>query len=133
MSWEDKGVREGGREGRGLEGVMGSLFRGAFSRVRGARCKFSRTCWHSIQNWGCCLRDLLYSICSEMKKRKPGTRFMPGIRRREYISNELMRNARDENGTARPTIVRVGLQEMRVPNLDGSLQSQIPMEAMSER
>jgi len=75
----------------------------------------------------------LYRICSEIKKRKPGTRLTPGIRRREYINNEQMRSARDEKGTEPPTIVRVGLQEMWVPNLDGSLQSQIPMEAMSER
>jgi len=68
-----------------------------------------------------------------MKKRKPGTRLTPGIRRREYISKEQMRSACDEKGTAPPTIVRVGSQEMPVPNLDGSLQSQIPMEAMSER
>jgi len=75
----------------------------------------------------------LYRICSEIKKRKPGTRLTPGMRRREYISNEQMRRARDVNGTAPPTIVRVGSQEMRVPNLEGSLQSQIPMAAMSER
>jgi hypothetical protein len=75
----------------------------------------------------------LYRICREIKKRKPGMRLKPGIRRREYISNEQMRSAREENGTAPPTIVRVGSQEIRVPNLDGLLQSQIPIEAMSER
>jgi len=50
---------------------------------------------------------------------------MSGMRR-EYVSNEQMRSARDKNGTANPTIVRVGSQGMQVPNLDGSLQ-----EAMS--
>jgi len=76
---------------------------------------------------------LLYRICSEIKKRKPGTRLTPGIRRRNTSARKQMRSACDEKGTATPTIVRVGSQKCRCQTWDGSLQSQIPMEAMSER
>jgi hypothetical protein len=62
-----------------------------------------------------------------------GRRLMPGMSRRKYIVNEKIRSAGDENGAGPPTIVRVGTQEIGVPNLLISSQSQIPMAAISER
>jgi hypothetical protein len=79
------------------------------------------------------VRVLLYKIWSVRKKRKGRRRLTPGMTRREYNSNEQMRSVGDEKGTLPPTITRDGSQKMGKPNLDGLLQSQIPMEAMRER
>jgi hypothetical protein len=69
------------------------------------------------------------------KKKKGGTRLRPGMRTREYIDNDKMRNDTDEKRTGIPITVSVGLQlgPRGWPNLDGSLHSHIPMAAMSER
>jgi hypothetical protein len=65
-------------------------------------------------------------------------RLMPGIRTREYINSEQIRRAGDEKRTARPTIEREtlerdGSQVIGRPKMSGSLQSHIPIAAISER
>lgn len=68
-----------------------------------------------------------------MKIRNGVSRLTPGIRTMEYISDEQTRRANDEKRTEPPTIEKDGSQEIEAPNLDGSLQSHMPMAAMRER
>jgi hypothetical protein len=75
---------------------------------------------------------------SAMNMENGAIRLMPGIRTREYINSEKNRRAGDEKRTARPmiereTMERDGSQGSGAPKASGSLQSHMPMAAMSER
>jgi len=85
-------------------------------------------CWHRVQNWGYLVRDLLYRICSDRKKKEESGNEVEARNEEKGIHQRQDAQCWRQNSMVPPTIARDGLQEIGAPDLDGSPQSQIPTQ-----